>query len=120
MERINQDVNLSIVAHCFESMRDLASEAMEMCEQGKQADLDKVFNHVEWITDYLKEAEKYIYKLEEETAISQEEVDVIMNEKKKTSKQAYVDELNKVYDDFIEYSHQEDMRKTFNQGQGDD
>ena len=116
MERHDQDVSLSIIAHCFESMRELSIEAMGLCGQGKQADLDEVFKYVDWITDYLKEVEKYLYKIEEETSLSQDEVDVVM-EDTKTSKQAYVDELNKVYDDFIEYSHQEDMRKTFNQGE---
>ena len=119
------DVKIGIAKYCFSQIYELATEAVDLCELGNDADTYSIIEYMDKIDSYIGTIDSLVSDIVNdndptgETVISQEDVDIIMDENKKTSKQAYVDELNKTYDDFIEYSRQEDMRKTFNQGEGD-
>jgi len=117
------DVKIGIAKYCFSQIYELATEAVDLCELGNDADTYSIIEYMDKIDSYIGTIDSLVSDIVNdndptgETVISPEDVDIIMDENKKTSKQAYVDELNKTYDDFIEYSRQEDMRKTFNQGE---
>ena len=122
-DSIMVDVKIGIAKYCFSQIYELATEAVDLCELGNDADTYSIIEYMDKIDSYIGTIDSLVSDIVNdndptgETVISQEDVDIIMDENKKTSKQAYVDELNKTYDDFIEYSRQEDMRKTFNQGE---
>jgi hypothetical protein len=124
-DSIMVDVKIGIAKYCFSQIYEVATEAVDLCELGNDVDTYSIMKYVDKIDSYTETIDSLVSDIVNdndstgETVINQEDVDIIINEDKKTSNQAYVDELNKTYDDFIEYSRQEDMRKTFNQGEGD-
>ena len=114
-------VKKSIVRHCFNSVYDIATEAVDLCQPKNKADMDVIMEKIDVMNDYIG----YIYDIleledddseetiieKDEIELSQEEADGIFEDEKKTSKKDYVDELNKTYDDFLHYSRLEEMRK---------
>ena len=107
-------VKKSIVRHCLSSVCDIVTETVELCKPGSNTDMDIIMDKIDIINDYVN----YIYDIIElddeesdETVISKDEIETIEDNSDKTMKEAYVDEINKTYDDFLHYQRLEDMRK---------
>ena len=94
-------IERGIITQCLESINNTASEASDLCERGKTADMDEVLAKVEIMKYFISN----IYDL-----LETHEPEVVDSEEK-SSKRAYVDEINKTYYDFLHYQRLEDMRK---------
>ena len=107
-------VKKSIVRHCFNSVYDIATEAVDLCQPKNKADINVIMEKIDVMNDYIG----YIYDIielddgdSEEIIIEKDEIELSQEETDGTSKKDYVNELNKTYDDFLHYSRLEEMRK---------
>ena len=107
-------VKKSIVRHCFNSVYDIATEAVDLCQPKNKADINVIMEKIDVMNDYIG----YIYDIielddgdSEEIIIEKDEIELAQEETDGTSKKDYVNELNKTYDDFLHYSRLEEMRK---------